>query len=223
MTAREIKQRLFELQDVKFREFHSRLIPNIDPATVIGVRTPELRRLAKEISEDEGFLRVLPHEYYEENQLHALIITGMKDFGGCIARLDEFLPYADNWATTDIMTVKLFKKHTAELLPHIRRWLDSGRTYTVRYAVGCLMNFCLDGEFRPEYPEMVSGVDCGEYYVSMMVAWYFATALAKQYDAVIPYIEGRRLDTATHRRTIQKAVESFRITDEQKAYLRTLR
>ena len=147
----------------------------------------------------------------------------MKDFGGCIARLDEFLPYADNWATTDIMTVKLFKKHTAELLPHIRRWLDSGRTYTVRYAVGCLMNFCLDGEFRPEYPEMVSGVDCGEYYVSMMVAWYFATALAKQYDAVIPYIEGRRLDTATHRRTIQKAVESFRITDEQKAYLRTLR
>lgn len=223
MTAREIKQRLFELQDVKFREFHSRLIPNIDPATVIGVRTPELRRLAKEIGEDEGFLRALPHEYYEENQLHALIITGMKDFGGCIARLDEFLPYADNWATTDIMTVKLFKKHTAELLPHIRRWLDSGRTYTVRYAVGCLMNFFLDGEFRPEYPEMVSGVDCGEYYVSMMVAWYFATALAKQYDAVIPYIEGRRLDTATHRRTIQKAVESFRITDEQKAYLRTLR
>lgn len=223
MTAREIKQRLFELQDVKFREFHSRLIPNIDPATVIGVRTPELRRLAKEIGEDEGFLRALPHEYYEENQLHALIITGMKDFGGCIARLDEFLPYADNWATTDIMTVKLFKKHTAELLPHIRRWLDSGRTYTVRYAVGCLMNFCLDGEFRPEYPEMVSGVDCGEYYVSMMVAWYFATALAKQYDAVIPYIEGRRLDTATHWRTIQKAVESFRITDEQKAYLRTLR
>ena len=147
----------------------------------------------------------------------------MKDFGGCIARLDEFLPYADNWATTDIMTVKLFKKHTAELLPHIRRWLDSGRTYTVRYAVGCLMNFCLDGEFRPEYPEMVAGVDCGEYYVSMMVAWYFATALAKQYDAVIPYIEGRRLDTATQRRTIQKAVESFRITDEQKAYLRTLR
>lgn len=223
MTAREIKQRLFELQDVKFREFHSRLIPNIDPATVIGVRTPELRRLAKEIGEDEGFLRALPHEYYEENQLHALIITGMKDFGGCIARLDEFLPYADNWATTDIMTVKLFKKHTAELLPHIRRWLDSWRTYTVRYAVGCLMNFCLDGEFRPEYPEMVSGVDCGDYYVSMMVAWYFATALAKQYDAVIPYIEGRRLDTATHRRTIQKAVESFRITDEQKAYLRMLR
>ena len=223
MTAREIKQRLFELQDVKFREFHSRLIPNIDPATVIGVRAPELRRLAKEIGEDEGFLRALPHEYYEENQLHALIITGMKDFGGCIARLDEFLPYADNWATTDIMTVKLFKKHTAELLPHIRRWLDSGRTYTVRYAVGCLMNFCLDGEFRPEYPEMVSGVDCGDYYVSMMVAWYFATALAKQYDAVIPYIEGRRLDTATHRRTIQKAVESFRITDEQKAYLRMLR
>ncbi len=223
MTIQEIKKRLFELQDLKFRKFHSRLVPNIDPQTVIGVRTPELRKLAKEIGEDEEFLRTLPHEYYEENQLHALIITGMTDFSGCISRLDEFLPYADNWAATDIMTVKLFRKHTAELLPHIRRWLSSGRTYTVRYAVGCLMNFYLDDNFDTEYLEMVSAVKCDEYYVSMMVAWYFATALAKHYDAVIPYIEQRRLDPATHRRAIQKSIESFRITDEQKMYLRMLR
>lgn len=223
MTKSEIQRRLFALQDEKFREFQTRLIPTVAPETVIGVRTPELRRLAKETGEDEGFLSALPHEYYEENQLHAIIISGMKDFSGCIARLDEFLPYADNWATTDIMTVKMFRKHTAELLPHIRRWLDSGRTYTVRYAIGCLMNFYLDGEFRPEYLEMVAGVDCGEYYVSMMAAWYFATALAKQYGAAIPYIEGRRLEPDTHRRTIQKAIESFRITPEQKKYLRTLK
>lgn len=223
MTKSEIQRRLFALQDEKFREFQTRLIPTVAPESVIGVRTPELRRLAKEIGEDEGFLSALPHEYYEENQLHAIIISGMKDFSGCIARLGEFLPYADNWATTDIMTVKMFRKHTAELLTNIRRWLDSGRTYTVRYAIGCLMNFYLDGEFRPEYLEMVAGVDCGEYYVSMMAAWYFATALAKQYDAAIPYIEGRRLEPDTHRRTIQKAIESFRITPEQKKYLRTLK
>lgn len=223
MTTQEIKNRLFELQDIKFREFHTKLIPNVDPQTVIGVRTPELRKLAKEIGENEEFLRSLPHEYYEENQLHAIILTGMKDFDVCISRLDEFLPYVDNWATTDIMTVKLFKKRTAELLPNIRRWLGSGDTYIVRYAVGCLMNFYLDDKFDPEYLEMVSAVKCDEYYISMMVAWYFATALAKQYDATIPYIEQRRLDSATHRRAIQKSIESFRITDDQKKYLRTLK
>lgn len=223
MTTQEIKKRLLELQDVKFREFHAKLIPTVDQQTIIGVRTPELRKLAREIGEDDGFLRDLPHEYYEENQLHAIIIAGMKDFSGCISRLDEFLPYADNWAATDIMTVKLFKKHTAELLPHIRRWLGSGRTYTIRYAIGCLMNFYLDENFRPEYLEMVSAVECSEYYVSMMVAWYFATALAKQYESAVPYIEQHRLEPATHRRAIQKSIESFRITDEQKKYLRTLK
>lgn len=223
MTAKEIKQRLHELQDKKYRDFQRRLIPNIPPESIIGVRTPELRKLAKEIGEDSSFLDTLPHEYFEENQLHAFIISGMRDFGECVSRLEKFLPYVDNWATCDQMTVKLFRKHTAELLPYIGRWLNSGRTYTVRFGIGCLMNFYLDSEFREEQPEMVAGVDCGEYYVSMMVAWYFATALAKQYDAVIPYIEQRRLDPETHRRTIQKSVESFRISDERKQYLRTLK
>lgn len=223
MTAKEIKQRLHELQDKKYRDFQRRLIPNIPPESIIGVRTPELRKLAKEIGEDSSFLDTLPHEYFEENQLHAFIISGMRDFGECVSRLEKFLPYVDNWATCDQMTVKLFRKHTAELLPYIGRWLNSGRTYTVRFGIGCLMNFYLDSEFREEQPEMVAGVDCGEYYVSMMVAWYFATALAKQYDAVIPYIEERRLDPETHRRTIQKSVESFRISDERKQYLRTLK
>ncbi|MDY4587032.1 MAG: DNA alkylation repair protein [Oscillospiraceae bacterium] len=223
MTAKEIKQRLHELQDKKYRDFQRRLIPNIPPESIIGVRTPELRKLAKEIGADSGFLDALPHENFEENQLHAFIISGMRDFGECVSRLEKFLPYVDNWATCDQMTVKLFRKHTAELLPYIGRWLNSGRTYTVRFGIGCLMNFYLDSEFREEQPEMVAGVDCGEYYVSMMVAWYFATALAKQYDAVIPYIEERRLDPETHRRTIQKSVESFRISDERKQYLRTLK
>lgn len=223
MTSKEILSCLHELQDEKYRDFQRRLIPNIPPESIIGVRTPELRKLAKEIGEDSGFLDILPHEYFEENQLHAFIISGMRDFGECVSRLEKFLPYVDNWATCDQMTVKLFRKHTAELLPYIRRWLNSGRTYTVRFGIGCLMNFYLDSEFREEQPEAVAGVDCGEYYVSMMVAWYFATALAKQYDAVIPYIEERRLDPETHRRTIQKSVESFRISDERKRYLRTLK
>ena len=223
MTSKEILNCLHELQDEKYRDFQRRLIPNIPPESIIGVRTPELRKLAKEIGADSGFLDILPHEYFEENQLHAFIISGMRDFGECVSRLEKFLPYVDNWATCDQMTVKLFRKHTAELLPYIRRWLNSGRTYTVRFGIGCLMNFYLDSEFREEQPEAVAGVDCGEYYVSMMVAWYFATALAKQYDAVIPYIEQRRLDPETHRRTIQKSVESFRISDERKQYLRTLK
>lgn len=223
MTSKEILNCLHELQDEKYRDFQRRLIPNIPPESIIGVRTPELRKLAKEIGEDSGFLDILPHEYFEENQLHAFIISGMRDFGECVSRLEKFLPYVDNWATCDQMTVKLFRKHTAELLPYIGRWLNSGQTYTVRFGIGCLMNFYLDSEFREEQPEAVAGVDCGEYYVSMMVAWYFATALAKQYDAVIPYIEQRRLDPETHRRTIQKSVESFRISDERKRYLRTLK
>lgn len=220
MTQKEIKQQLFALKDEKFREFHTRLIPTVSPDTVIGVRTPELRRLAKEIGEDESFLAALPHEYYEENQLHAIIISRMTDFERCIERLDKFLPYVNNWATTDIITVKLFKKHTDELLPHVKRWLASGETYTVRYAIGCLMKYYLDEAFRKEYLNLVATVDCSEYYVSTMAAWYFATALAKQYSAALNYIECLLLDPATHSRTIQKAVESHRITDEHKAYIK---
>ncbi|MGN1339613.1 MAG: DNA alkylation repair protein [Oscillospiraceae bacterium] len=223
MTTEELHRRLFSLQDEKYRDFQRRLIPNIPPESVIGVRTPALRALAKEMGGGEEFLLELPHRYFEENQLHAFVISGMKDFERCIERLDEFLPFVDNWATCDQMTVKLFRKHTGELIGHVRGWIASGRTYTVRYGLGCLMNFYLDREFRAEYLELASGVRSDEYYVNMMVAWYFATALAKQYDAALPYLENRRLDEWTHRKAIQKAIESYRITDEQKAYLRTLK
>ncbi|MGN1108758.1 MAG: DNA alkylation repair protein [Oscillospiraceae bacterium] len=224
MKTAELRERLFSVQDVKYRDFQRRLIQNIPPESIIGVRTPELKKLAKEMSGcAEEFLSELPHAYFEENQVHAFIIAGMRDFGECIRRLEEFLPYVDNWATCDQMSVKLFKKHTGELLEYVRRWIASGKTYTVRYGLGCLMNFYLDREFRGEYLELAAGLRSGEYYVNMMTAWYFATALAKQYDAALPYIENRRLDEWTHRKAIQKAIESYRIPDDRKAYLRTLK
>lgn len=223
MTKTELRQRLFSLQDEKFRDFQQRLIPNIPPESIIGVRTPELKKLAKEMSGGEEFLSELPHRYFEENQIHAFIISGMKDLGECIRRLEEFLPFVDNWATCDQMSVKLFKRHTGELIGHVRQWISSDMTYTVRYGLGCLMSFYLDGEFREEYLELAANVRSGEYYVNMMVAWYFATALAKQYDAALPYIENRRLDEWTHRKAIQKAIESYRVSDEHKDYLRTLK
>lgn len=223
MRIDEIRVRLSEQQDIKYRDFHSRLIPNVPKEAIIGVRTPELRKLAKELGADESFLSQLPHKYYEENQLHAFIISGLSDFDEAVRRLDEFLPFVDNWATCDQMSVKVFRKHTDELLPHIKRWISSGKTYTVRFAVGCLMEFYLDEKFRPEYLELVAEIRSEEYYVRMMTAWYFATALAKQYDAALPYIEGRRLDEWTHCKTIQKAIESRRLTPEQKCFLRTLK
>lgn len=223
MKKEELWQELFSLQDEKYRDFQRKLIPNIPPESIIGVRTPELRKLAKEMTDTEEFLSELPHRYFEENQIHAFLISGMKDFGECIRRLEEFLPFVDNWATCDQISVRLFKKHTGELMEHIHRWLTSGKTYTVRFGLGCLMRFYLDGEFREDCAELASGVRSEEYYVNMMIAWYFATALAKQYDHILPYIENRRLDGWTHRKAIQKAIESNRITDEQKAYLRTLK
>ena len=223
MTTDEIKARLFALQDVKYRDFQAKLIPGVPKETIIGVRTPELRRLAKEAGESGDFLAELPHRYYDENQLHAFIISAVRDRQECLRLVEEFLPYVDNWATCDQMSLKCFRKDPAELLPHIRRWLASPETYTVRFGIGCLMEFFLDENFRPEYPGIVSAVHSEEYYVRMMIAWYFATALAKQYDAVIPYITERRLDPWTHRKTIQKAVESFRITPEQKELLKTLK
>lgn len=223
MTTDEIRARLFALQDVKYRDFQAKLIPGVPKETIIGVRTPELRRFAKEAGESGDFLAELPHRYYDENQLHAFIISAVRDRQECLRRVEEFLPYVDNWATCDQMSLKCFRKASAELLPHIRRWLASPETYTVRFGIGCLMEFFLDENFRPEYPEMVSAVHSEEYYVRMMIAWYFATALAKQYDAVIPYITEHRLDPWTHRKTIQKAVESFRITPEQKEFLKTLK
>lgn len=223
MEQEELYRRLKELQDIKYRDFQRKLIPELPPERISGVRTPELRKLAKELGEQDWFLAQLPHSSFEENQLHAFIISDMKDFEGCIRRLDEFLPYVDNWATCDQISAMVFKKHTAELLPHIRRWIASGKTYTVRFGIGCLMTWYLDGEFRPEYLELAAGVHSGEYYVKMMVAWYFATALAKQYEAALPWLEKRRLEEWTRRKTIQKAIESYRVTDEHKEYLRSIR
>ena len=222
----EIRDRLFSLQDAKYRELQIRILPNLEPESIIGVRTPELRQMAKELAvreETGAFLKDLPHRYFDENQLHAFILSGMKDYTACMEALERFLPYVDNWATCDQMSPKVFRKHRMELLGSIRKWIASDQAYTIRFGIGMLMEHYLDGDFDPAYPEMAAGVRSGEYYVNMMTAWYFATALAKQYDAVIPYIENRRLDPWTHNKAIQKAIESYRITPEQKEYLRTLK
>lgn len=221
-----ITEKLFALRDEAYKSFNSALIPTVDPDTIIGVRTPALRALAKRLhgtAEAQRFMAQLPHKWYEENNLHAFLIEHIRDYDECTAATESFLPYIDNWATCDGFSPKVFKKHLPELLEKIKVWIDSEHTYTVRYAMGMLMRYYLDEEFSPEYPEMVATVKSEEYYIRMMQAWYFATALAKQYDAVLPYLTGHRLDGWTHNKTIQKAVESYRITPEQKAYLRTLK
>lgn len=222
----DIVVRLRELADDKYRDFQSRLIPTVDSARIIGVRTPDIRSLAKELSarEDiEVFLDDLPHEYFDEDQLHVFVISGMKDFDKCISRVNRFLPVIDNWATCDQLSPKVFRKHKAELLKQIRNWIISEHTYTVRFAIGMLMEHFLDEEYDREYSEMVAGVISDEYYINMMIAWYFATALAKQYDRVISYMEEKRLDVWTHNKAIQKCLESRRITPEQKEYLKSLK
>ena len=221
-----LQKRLFQLQDTKYRDFHSKLIPNIDKERVIGIRTPMLRQFAKEFwkkTEAEDFLAELPHDYYEENNLHMMLLAQEKDFQRCLEQIESFLPYIDNWATCDLPLPKCFAKHKEELLGHIRIWIASGETYTIRYGIGMLMTFYLDEDFRPEYLKLAANIRSEEYYVNMMIAWYFATALAKQWEATIPYIEERRLPEWVHRKTIQKAVESYRITPEQKAYLKSFR
>ena len=222
----EIREALFRLRDVKYRDFQVKLLPTVDPETVIGVRTPALRALAKDLIKQDGvseFLNELPHAYFDENQLHAFILSEIKDFPACLEGVDRFLPFVDNWATCDQLSPKVFKKHKAELLGPVRRWIASGETYTVRFGIGMLMEHYLVEDFDPAYPALVASVRSEEYYVRMMVAWYFATALAKQWDAALPWLTDRRLDEWTHNKTIQKAVESDRITPEQKSFLRTLR
>lgn len=226
MDRTEIQKELFDLQDEKYREFSSNLMPTVDPERVIGVRTPDLRKLAKKLAKApdiDMFLHCLPHQYYEEDNLHGFIIEGMKDYETCVQAIDAFLPYIDNWATCDQISPKVFKKHLPELLDKIRGWIASDRVYTVRFGIGMLMSFYLDDAFDPEYLEMVASVRSEEYYVNMMIAWYFATALAKQYDAAVLYIEKKKLETWTHNKAIQKSVESRRITEEQKNYLRSLK
>ena len=201
-------------------------MPTVPPERVIGVRTPALRALARELRgtpDEEAFLRSLPHAYYEEDNLHGILLSGLSGYEETVAALEEFLPYVDNWATCDLLRPVSFKKHRAELLEEIRIWLSSEHTYTKRFAMEMLMIHYLDDDFSPEYLEWLAEIRSQEYYVNMMLAWYFATALAKQWEATLPYIENRRLDKWVHNKTIQKAIESFRVTDEQKAYLRTLR
>ena len=221
-----IRKELFERQDIKYREFQAKLMPTVDPEKMIGVRTPELRKLAKQLiksGDAAEFISELPHEYFDENQLHAFIISEMKDYGECIAEVNRFLPYVDNWATCDQLSPKVFKKHRADLLGEIKKWIKSEKTYTIRFGIGMLMQHYLDEDFKAEYPKMVVAVKSDEYYVNMMIAWYFATALAKQYEEVLPFIENKVLDKWTHNKAIQKSVESYRITPEQKEYLKRLR
>ena len=232
MTKSEITEKLFSFQDTKYRDFQVKLIPTVSADSVIGVRTPRLRTFAKELSKTLGtedgegvsdFLSSLPHKYFDENQLHAFLISEQKDFDKCVSLLEEFLPYIDNWATCDQLSPKIFKKNREKLLPLIEKWLSSSKTYTIRFAVGMLMQHFLDSDFNPSYLEKVAEIRSEEYYVNMMIAWYFATALAKQYEASLPYIERKKLAPWTHNKAIQKAIESYRITKEQKEYLKSLK
>lgn len=223
---KEIQERLFALQDLAYKDFQSKLIPNIPPERIIGVRTPALRALAGEMRRRDGvdsFLCALPHHYFEENQLHAFLLSLGRDYDRTVERLDVFLPCVDNWATCDQMSPKVFRRHRAALPAEIDRWLASRHPYTVRFGIGMLMRHYLDEDFREEYLSRVAALRSGEYYVNMMIAWYFATALAKRYDETLPYIEQRRLEPWTHNKAIQKALESDRIPDTAKQYLRALK
>lgn len=222
----ELQKQLFAMQDLKYREFHSKLMPTIEKEQIIGIRTPELRKFAKtyaSTSDAEIFLQNLPHRYYEENNLHGFLLEMEKDYTKLIEQIDAFLPWVNNWATCDLMRPKVFKKHLPELILKIKEWIASDQTYMIRFGIEMLMVYYLDEEFKTDYLEWVSCIQSDEYYVNMMIAWYFATALAKQYKTTVPYIEEKRLNVWTHNKTIQKAIESYRITDEQKKYLRTWR
>ena len=226
MLSEEIRAWIVENQDPDYAALQRRLLPTLDESAIVGVRTPALRSYARQLAkqaEVSAFLAELPHRLFEENQLHAFLLEMEKDFSRCLAGVEGFLPYVDNWATCDQMSPPIFKKHLPELLPRIEAWLTSDREYTVRFGMEMLMQHYLDDAFDPRYPQLVVQAKSQAYYVRMMVAWYFATALAKQYDAALPYLEQDRMETWTHNKTIQKALESYRISPEQKAYLKTLR
>jgi 3-methyladenine DNA glycosylase AlkD len=222
-----VRDRLFALADLGYRDFHAKLMPTVEKDRIIGVRTPALRAFAIEFSKTEEaaeFFRILPHRYYEEDNLHGFLIERIGEYAPTVAALDRFLPYVDNWATCDLMSPKVFGKHRPQILEKLRAdWLYSPHTYTCRYAIGILMRHFLRDAFTPEIPELVTSVRSEEYYVRMMIAWFFASALCDRYDETIPYLTGRRLDPWTHNKSIQKAIESRQVSDETKAYLRTLR
>ena len=226
IKTEHIREKLFCLSDAGYREFQKKLIPSAEPDSVIGVRTPELRSYVKQLiksCDTTEFLRELPHRYFDENQLHAFIISEIKDFDKCVEELESFLPFVDNWATCDQLSPKAFKNRHDELLPLILGWIASDRAYTIRFGIGMLMRYYLDDEFKPEYLELAADVRSDEYYVNMMRAWFFATALAKQYQAALPYFTEKRLDVWTHNKAIQKSVESFRISPGQKEFLKSLK
>ena len=207
---RDVRKRLFEMQDTGYRDFHARLVPTVEKEKIIGIRTPILRKFAKEFGKTERsemFLKVLPHQYYEENNLHGLLIEQIRDYDKCLKELERFLPHIDNWATCDLLALHM----------------ESDKPYIIRFGISMLMRHYLDEGFKPEYPEKVATIRSEEYYVNMMRAWYFATALAKQYEKILPFLEEQRMDIWTHNKTIQKSIESYRITQEQKDHLRTLR
>ena len=226
MTQNEIREQLFRQQDKEFAAMQIKILPTVKADRIIGVRTPALRAFGKVLYRDENrdaFLADLPHAYFDEDQLHAFVISEEKDFDRCIRMVEAFLPYIDNWATCDQLSPKAFRKNPERLLPFIRKWIQAKEVYTVRFAIGMLMRYYLDDRFSLEYPEIVASVRSEEYYIRMMIAWYFATALAKQYDAVLPFLEKKTLEDWTHNKAIQKSLESYRVTPEQKVYLKTLK
>lgn len=225
-TMIDVEKELKKLADEKYREFNSSLIPGIRKETFLGVRVPDIRNFEKTFSKTNeaiDFLNSLPHKYFDENMLHAVMLSKIKDIDEAIKRMQDFLPFVDNWAVCDTLNPKVFKKYKEILLEKIKLWINSDKEFTVRFAIKMLMTYFLDGDFKTEYAELVSSVKRDEYYIKMMVSWYFATALAKQWDSILPFIENRVLDEWSHQKSIQKAVESYRITDEQKKYLKKLR
>ena len=222
----ELQNRLFELQDLEYKKFHSKLMPTVNENKIIGIRIPVLRKFANDFAkseEAEKFIKNLPHEYYEENNLHAFMLEKIKDFDKAVKLTENFLPYVDNWATCDMFMPNVFKRNKQEILPYAIKWIKSKHTYTVRYGIGILMRLFLDDDFSKEYLKMVADIKSEEYYVNMMIAWYFATALSKQYECTVKYIEQKNLDKWVHNKTIQKAVESYRVSMETKEYLKTLK
>ena len=221
-----VYERLLSYQDEKYKDFQSKLVPNIDKETIIGVRTPQMKEIVKEVfgtKEANTFIQTLPHKYYEENLVHFFLISKIKDFDECVKEVERFLPYIDCWPVCDQGSPLVFKKNHDKLLPLIKKWIDSNHVYTARFGIRMLMNEFLNDDFKEEYLELVSSKSGDDYYLKMMVAWFFATALAKQYDATIKYIENRCLDPWIHKKAIQKALESYRVSDEHKDYLKKFR
>lgn len=226
MKLNEIKKNLFKYQDKKYQKFESSLIPNVEKKLIIGVKTPILKNMAKEIIKadlSDKYIKMLPHKYFEENQIHSFIISESKDFDECIKNINHFLKYVDNWATCDQLCPKIFKKNKNQLLIHIKKWINIKKTYYIRFGIKMLMSHFLDEDFDKKYLKIVSSIQSDEYYVNMMIAWYFATALAKQYDDTIVYLEKYKLSPWVHNQTIKKAIESYRVSENNKKYLRSLK